>query len=85
MVKSQTPMARLRLVRNKFSLLLRKITQYHVHSSGSDMNFDALRFVRFLNGDMAEGYEEPMWVTEREKLEAKREGRDCIDMYVLLP
>lgn len=48
------------------------------------MDFDALRFVRFLNGDMAEGYEEPMWVTEREKLEAKREGRDCIDMYVLL-
>ncbi|KAE9398875.1 hypothetical protein BT96DRAFT_994443 [Gymnopus androsaceus JB14] len=27
-----------------------------------------------------EVYEEPMWVTEREKLEAKREGRDCTDI-----
>lgn len=48
------------------------------------MDFDALRLVRFRNGDSVDGYEDPAWVTEREKLEAKREGRYCVDMYVVL-
>ncbi|KIK52479.1 hypothetical protein GYMLUDRAFT_49876 [Collybiopsis luxurians FD-317 M1] len=43
----------------------------------NDFAFESIRLVRFIE---EQGYGPPLWVTEREKLEAKSNGRDCIDI-----